>query len=185
MVNLEAESPETILPYREALRSIGAYLDSVRARDLVLAEVAGGFLWSYRITSDERLARSSTISYEDLPRLREQVRAAKKALLDGPTYARLAIAGGTATLPMHPDGYEEKLRSLGAKLDSQYAQQIQLVEHGEDLLVQFVVPPPAYVLRGHPPLPDLLQFREDSYSTADTAELINRSRSRRGSKYYY
>ncbi len=185
MVNLEAAAPETSLPYREALRAIGAYLDSVRARDLVLAEVAGGYLWSYRITSDERLARSSTISYEDLPKLREQVRAAKRALLDGPTYARIAVAEGTAKLPVYPNGYEEKLRSLGAKLDSLYAQQVRLVEQGEDLLVQFVVTPPAYMRRALKPVPELLQFREDTYTLADTIELVNRSRSRRGSNHYY
>jgi hypothetical protein len=184
MVDLEAESTESGLPYREALRSIGAFLDSTRARDVVLAEVAGGYLWSYRIVGDERLPRNATISYEDLPRLREQVRAAKSSFRADPARPAANGVAGAGGMPLHPDGYEEKLRSLGAKLDSQYARQIQISEHGENLLVQFVVPPPAYVLRNQPALPDMLHFREDSYSTADTAELVARSRNRRGTRFY-
>ncbi|HVC79481.1 MAG TPA: hypothetical protein VNL35_03145 [Chloroflexota bacterium] len=185
MINPEAESSESAaLPYREALRSIGAFLDSARARDVVLAEVAGGYLWSYRVVDDERLPRNATISYVDLPRLREQVRAAKRGLLGGPAHPVSNGVAGAGVLPMYPNGYEENLRSLGAKLDSQYARQIQISEHGENLLVRFVVPPPAYVLRSQPTVPDVLHFREDSYSPVDLAELVTRSRNRRGSRFY-
>ena len=185
MIDPDAESSErAALPYREALRSIGAFLDSARARDVVLAEVAGGYLWSYRVVDDERLPRNATISYEDLPRLREQVRAAKRGLLGGPAHPILSNDVGGGVLPMYPNGYEEKLRSLGAKLDSQYGRQIQVSEHGETLLVRFVVPPPAYVLRVQPGIPDQLHFREDTYSPVDMAELITRSRNRRGSRFY-
>ncbi|HXT35519.1 MAG TPA: hypothetical protein VN837_08080 [Chloroflexota bacterium] len=185
MIDPEAESSESAaLPYREALRSIGAFLDSTRARDVVLAEVAGGYLWSYGVGDDERLPRNATIRYEDLPRLREQVRAAKRTLVGGPARPASSDDPGAGVLPMYPNGYEEKLRSLGAKLDSQYARQIQLSEHGENLLVRFVVPPPAYVLRSQPTVPDVLHFREDTYSPIDMAELVTRSRNRRGSRFY-
>lgn len=185
MVNPEVEVTVAHVPYREALRPIGAFLDSIQAYDLVLAEIDGGFLWSYFQTGEFQPARSATISFEDLPKLREHFQRAKRAAHAAPDTGPLIDAETSQILPMFPNGYEEKLRSLGAKLDSQYARQIQVVENGTDLLVRFVLSPPAYMRRVQPSLPDMLQFREDVYSAAETRELIAASRARRGSKYFY
>ncbi len=177
------QSPLTA--YGELLRPIGAFLDNAKAQDVVLAEIQDGFTWTFRVRGSSAAARNITIGYQDLPRLREQVRRGKRssstAIVEA---ADLAILPSNV-LPMHALGYQEKFRSLGAKLDSQHAEQIQIVEVGPTLLVSFALPAPRFLRRAENPDGEWARFREDTYDAQDLAGLISEARSRRGSRYYY
>jgi hypothetical protein len=184
MVTAEARQAE-VLGYRELLRPIGAFLDDIQAREVVLAEIRGGFTWTYMMRSSGGPARTEAIAYEDLPRMRDQMRRRKKTAETARSQDAGLLTLPNNVLPMYPSGYEERLRSLGAKLDSQHAEQIEIVELGSTLLVRFVQPPPAFVRRVQQPEGQVPRFREDSYDAAEMSELIAMARSRRGSKYYY
>ena len=171
--------------YRELLRPIGAFLDDAQARDVVLAEIQGGFTWTYMVRGSEAPARTDAIAYEELPRMRDRMRRRKKALEAEHKRVTGMLTMPNNVLPMYPLGYEERLRSLGAKLDSQHAEQVQIVELGPNLLVRFVQPPPGFVRRAQESAGEVVRFREDSYDAYEIGELISKSRSRRGSKYYY
>src|SRR6185312_11982458 len=88
-------------------------------------------------------------------------------------------------LPMHALGYQEKFRSLGAKLDGQHAEQIQIVEVDTGLMVRFVLPAPRFLRHVEHPDGEMMRFREDTYDTSDLAAMISEARGRRGSRYYY
>lgn len=177
------QSPVTA--YGELLRPIGAFLDSAQAQDVVLAEIQGGFTWTYRVRGSSAAARSATIDYDNLPRLREQVRRGKQAPATLAVESADLVTLPSNVLPMHALGYQEKFRSLGAKLDLQHAEQIQIVEAGAALMVRYVVTPPGFVRRAQRFEAESLRFREDTYDPCEIGALISQSRSRRGSKYYY
>ena len=171
--------------YGELLRPIGAFLDNARAQDVVLAEIQGGFTWTFRVRGSSAPARNLAVSYQDLPRLREQVRRGKRSSSTLIVEAMDLAVLPANVLPMHALGYQEKFRSLGAKLDGQHAEQIQIVEVAGGLMVRFVLPAPRFLRHAAHPDGELMRFREDTYDMSDLAALIAEARGRRGSRYYY
>jgi len=171
--------------YGELLRPIGAFLDSANARDVVLAEIEGGFTWTFRVSGNSAPARNITVGYQDLPRLREQVRRGRKSSTTMAVESVDLVTLPSNVLPMHALGYQEKFRSLGAKLDGQHAEQIQIVEVNQRLLVHFVLPAPRFLRQAENHDGEMVRFREDTYDTHELATLISEARSRRGSRYYY
>jgi hypothetical protein len=171
--------------YGELLRPIGAFLDNAKAQDVVLAEIQDGFTWTFRVQGGVASARNITIGYEDLPRLREQVRRGRRSSSTMMVESADLTMLPANVLPMHALGYQEKLRSLGAKLDRQHAEQIQIVEIGSTLLVRFALPAPRFLRRTEYLDGEMLRFREDTYDSHEIAALISEARSRRGSSYYY
>jgi hypothetical protein len=171
--------------YGELLRPIGAFLDGAKARDVVLAEIHGGFTWTFTVRGSSGSARSLTVGYQDLPRLGEQVRGGRKSSTTMTVESEDLVTLPSNVLPMHALGYQEKFRSLGAKLDGQHAEQIQIVEVNQVLLVRFVLPAPRFLRQAEHPDSDMVRFREDTYDTHELAALISGARSRRGSRYYY
>jgi hypothetical protein len=171
--------------YGELLRPIGAFLDSANARDVVLAEIEGGFTWTFRVCGNSAPARNITVGYQDLPRLREQVRRSRKSSTAMTVESADLVTLPSNVLPMHALGYQEKFRSLGAKLDGQHAEQVQIVEVNQRLLVRFVLPAPRFLRQAEYPDGEMARFRENTYDTHDLAALIAEARSRRGSRYYH
>jgi hypothetical protein len=181
-----AELRQTVATtYGELLRPIGAFLDTAKARDVVLAEIEGGFTWTFRVRGSSAAARNVTIGYQDLPRLREQVRRGRRSSAGLIVESVDLVTLPTNVLPMHALGYQEKFRSLGAKLDGQHAEQIQIVEIGSTMMVRFVLPAPRFLRRAEHPDGETVRFREDTYDIHELAGLISEARSRRGSRYYY
>ena len=175
----------TFSAYGELLRPIGAFLDNAKAQDVVLAEIQDGFTWTYRVRGTSAAARNITVGYQDLPRLREQVRRGRRSSSTSIVESADLVTLPSNVLPMHALGYQEKFRSLGEKLDSRHAEQIQIVEIGPSLMVRFVLPAPRFLRRTEQSDGEMVRFREDTYDTYQLAALISEARGRRGSRYYY
>ena len=171
--------------YREMLRPIGAHLDLLQARNLTLAELDDGFMWHYLVEEHAAPPSSATLTYEELSSLGDQVRHAKEAWRAKAARLQGDHEPEPLAQPRYSTGYEDLLRSLGARLEAQQAEKVLIVECGHDLLVRYALMPPAFVRREAVEIGELVSFREDLYSAEQLAELIATMRSRRGSKFFY
>ena len=185
--------------YGVLLRPIGAYLDSIGARYISIAEIEEGFIWHCLRNHSPMHAMSGGFTHEEIPQLIESIKLSKaerrRALEEEALRARRGAFGlfrrQTRELEPIPDphpvfraGYEETLRSLGSKLEDQRAYQVLLVERESCLLVKYSLPLPTYIRLEPTKVEVYTGFHEIEYSAADLIGFVAEVRSRRGIAYY-
>jgi hypothetical protein len=158
--------------YHSVLRPIGAYLDTLFASHLVLAEIEHGFFWRCLRRDDPGHLLFGLISRDEVHELEETMKRSRSA---HHTDADEAALG--------PDvdawGYEELLRTLSHELDKHAATTVVIVEDSDAVLVQYSIPVAPFV---HLDLTESVAahyFHEDIYTREEIGALIAAMRGRR------
>ncbi len=180
---------ETGLKYKDVLRPIGAYLDFLRARYVTVAETEEGFLWHCYPDGDPTKPRSGVIERENVDSLREEIAAAvqssrrrwfgaraKRLQPDRSAWRRKSAC---------PEGYQEALRVLSAKLDDRCAVNILIIEQKDCLAVRYHGVVPMYLRINAVRSDAISSFRDEEFSGKEIGELTALARSHRGDRYYY
>ncbi|HEY8286918.1 MAG TPA: hypothetical protein VIJ28_21215 [Chloroflexota bacterium] len=180
---------KTGLTYRDVLRPIGAYLDFLRARYVTVAEAEEGFLWHCYPHGDLSKPKSGFIARGDVGTLQEEMveapRAAKGGLFGkGPRPMKLDKSKQRRKSAC-PEGYQEALRVLSAKLDDQCAVNILVVEQNDCLAVRFHGVVPVYLRINATRADSIPGFRDEQYSGQEMSELTAIARSHRGDRFYH
>jgi hypothetical protein len=185
--------------YSYLLRPIGAFLDTLDARYITVAEIADGFIWHCYRNRDPSKCVSGVIPHDNIPALIEMTKRDKQARARandaivrvrkstrGLFRRRSADADSSEVVlhPVCPDGYEESLRSVGAKLDDQRAYMIMLVEREASMVIRYSMPLPPYIRVDISRPETFTGFHEVEYSTDEINEIIDTIRDRRGIPYY-
>jgi hypothetical protein len=185
---LALEMPEQeAKPYRQLLRPLGAFFNQLQARYITLAETKSGFVWHCYPHGDLSHSRGGLVCYADIPALLEMLRRER---------TRRGLFGLRRSLPkvdprsfrrhpICPFGYQEMLRSLGAKLDEQQAQAVLIMERDDHILVRYSMPLPTYIRTDAYRATFMTGMHEDVYRPDHLVWLVARARSRRGNLYYY
>ncbi|MDB5076993.1 MAG: hypothetical protein JWO42_3172 [Chloroflexi bacterium] len=175
-----ASSIEDVRPeskYGRLLRPIGAFLNTLDATHLTLAETGEAFIWRCFQRQNPAKQLTGVIAHSDIPGMAAAFKRSRAG--------RVAQAGesplGTSVCPW---GYEELLRSLSHKLDQECATTVMVYEDDESLLVQFSLPVPLYVQMEPERFASVNYFHEEIYSQDDIVALVATMRSHRGSPYY-
>ncbi|HYI17014.1 MAG TPA: response regulator [Thermomicrobiales bacterium] len=143
------------LTYQNRLRVIGRQLDLYAYRAATLLEVAGGFL--------VRAAQSGSRTPEALEFLDQDF----PQLLHSAYSARGAGEHSRSTTALLPTGYEDFLRALGQRLDSQFAEAVTVTELDSFVAVGGVAKVDASGQTGLAPLQWLLRTDEITYLLDD------------------
>ncbi|HXT37239.1 MAG TPA: hypothetical protein VN837_16820 [Chloroflexota bacterium] len=180
---------ESGLKYRDVLRPIGAYLDFLRARYVTVAEAEEGFLWHCYPDGDLGTPKSGFIARGEVGSLQEEI-------AKGQRVAKVGLFG-KGPRPLKPDkskqrrksacpeGYQEALRVLSAKLDDQCAVNVLVVEQNDCLVVRFHGIVPVYLRMNAMRADSNPGFRDEQYSGQEMSELTAIARSHRGDRFYH
>jgi hypothetical protein len=188
--------------YRPLLRPIGAYLDTLDARDLVLAETEQGFIWRCFAREDPGQLLYGVIALEDIPQITESIKASRTGrvpdlVIDEEVdqqprqrFMSRSVQPAPAPQPERrldavcPFGYEELLRCLSYKLDREAATSFVLQESAETVLVQFTLTVPVFVQVEPERFNSGNYFHEDLLTSEDIVALVQQVRGFRGTNYY-
>jgi hypothetical protein len=180
---------DTGLKYKDLLRPIGAYLDFLRAQFITVAETEEGFLWHCYPHGDLAHPRSGFIARGNVEALQEEMIKA----IQGSGRGRL----GKGSRPIKPDrsaqrrksacpeGYQEALRVLSAKLDDQSAVNVLIIEQKDCLAVRFHGVVPVYLRINAVRADSIPGFRDEEYTGKEMSELTALARSHRGDRFYH
>ncbi|HVC80933.1 MAG TPA: hypothetical protein VNL35_10605 [Chloroflexota bacterium] len=180
---------ESGLKYRDVLRPIGAYLDFLRARYVTVAEAEGGFLWHCYPDGDLSTPKSGFVARGEVGTLQEEIDRAGRGVKSG--------LFGKRPRPMKPDtskqrrksacpeGYQEALRVLSAKLDDQCAVNVLVIEQHDCLAVRFHGIVPVYLRFQAMRADSSPGFRDEQFSGQEMSELTAIARSHRGDRFYH
>src|SRR5579859_6369280 len=113
------------VPYQDALRAIGRYFDEQVYRNILICEVADGYIARAFPTEDTENARAEGLQFlaEDITALVARSREARAPV---PDYVRMP--------PLCPTGYEDFFRALGWECDTAQIRIISVVEMKEGIL---------------------------------------------------
>jgi hypothetical protein len=174
--------------YRQLLRPIGAFLDRLQARFVTLGETEDGFVWHCFPNGDFTRPMSGMIAHADVPRLMDQLKAARRVRrgvfsMHPPAAKPIKIASRRDTVC--PEGYEETFRSLGNKLDVAKAIAVLIVERKDNISVIYHFPTPGYLRRDISRTEFTSDMHEDIFNRDQVARLIATSRSYRNNRYFH
>lgn len=178
--------------YEYLLSPIGAYLDSLDARYISIAEIEEGFIWHCFKNGHPDQCLTGAFAYDDIPRLIASVKQEKHARAlaqEEALKSRKAVLGlfkrrGNVAEPAQPPhpvcplGYEETLRSLGAKLEEERAYCVLLFERAASMLVRYSVPLPTYIRLDVSKIEMTTGFREIEYLRDDLLGIVEDARRR-------
>jgi hypothetical protein len=172
-----AQGVHTAPRYRPLLRSIGAYLDTLEATHLLLAESEEGFIWRCFLRARPDNVLFGVIGHDEVPALEQSVKRSRLGrvpdLYDAPRIPAVC-----------PYGYEELLRCMSYKLDKEAATSMMLIEDDRSVLVQFTLQVPVYIQMEPERMVMPHYFHEDIYARTDIEALVKEIRSFRGNKFY-
>lgn len=176
--------------YRELLRPIGAYLDSLDARYITLAETEEGFLWHCYPHGDLATPRSGFIAREDVPALQEEMARMRQPAKRNGWFGKGSRPTrqdkhGWRRKSACPEGYQEALRVLSGKLDDQCAVNILVIEQVDCLSVRYHGVVPVYLRINASRADSIPGFRDDQYTGQEMGELTAVARSHRGDRFYH
>jgi hypothetical protein len=180
------QQQQEVKPYRQLLRPFGAFFNQLQARYITLAETATGFAWHCYPRGDLAHARGGLVCYADIPALLEMLRRerAGRGLFGLRRGLPRVDPRSFRRHPICPVGYQEMLRSLGAKLDEQRAHAVLIMERDDHVLVRYSMPLPIYIRTDAYRATFITGMHEDVYRPDHLMWLVARARSRRGSLYY-
>jgi hypothetical protein len=184
--------------YSYILRPIGAYLDLLEARNVTVAEIEDGFLWHCYRLGRPLQAVTGVFSLAEIPDLIESIKqrkaeaaraedAEQRARKHGLGLFRRQEQAPVVERPVHPlmpSGYEETLRSIGARVEDQRACALMLAERPASLLVIYSLPLPNYIRLDVTRMEAYSGMHEVEYSRDELLEIITSVRARRGLRYY-
>ncbi|MGH2410174.1 MAG: hypothetical protein ACRDGS_07360 [Chloroflexota bacterium] len=177
------------LKYRDLLRPIGAYLDFLRARFVTVAEAEEGFLWHCYPCGDLSKPKSGFVARGAIGSLQEEIdkapRAAKGGLFGKGSRPLNSDKSKQRRKSACPEGYQEALRVLSAKLDDQCAVNVLVIEQNDCLAVRFHGVVPVYLRINATRADSIPGFRDEQYSGQEMSELTAIARSHRGDRFYH
>jgi len=200
MLRMSLKRMTSTSKYRPLLRPIGAYLDTLNVRDLVLAETEQGFVWRCCARANAAQLLHGVIGHDAIPHLTEVMKASRLGRVpdldvdvDVRLWAGLRMFRSSASIVMRkrhmgsvcPFGYEELLRSLSHKLDCESAASFLLHEDAETILVQITQNVPLFVQMDPDRFVASNYFHEDVLDRDHVIALVRQVRSFRGSKYFH
>lgn len=189
--------------YRLLLRPIGAYLDTLEARNLTLAESEQGFIWRCLAREDPAQLLCGVVGHDEIPQLTESVKAARLGRVpdlvideaqDAPgLQTKFSLPDGSRSIiqperridAVCPFGYEELLRCLSYKLDRVAATSFMLQESDDSILVQYTLAVPLFVQMEPDRFISNNYFHEDVLYRDDAIALVRRVRGFRGTSFYH
>lgn len=195
-------SMTTAPTYRPLLRPIGAYFDSLNARNLLLAETEQGFIWRCFARENPAQLLHGVIGHDEIPQITESIKASRigrvpDLVIDTPAddrdrhwltgrtaQARSAVQPERRVDAVCPFGYEELFRCLSYRLDREAATSFILHEDDSSLLIQFTLTVPIYVQMEPDRFVASNYFHEDFLSRDDVIALVRHVRNFRGTKFY-
>jgi hypothetical protein len=163
--------------YRHLLRPIGAYLDTLNASNLLLAESEEGFIWRCSSRANPANIRFGVIGVEEIAHLAEAMKRHRLGRVPD-LYDEPAVEG------VCPYGYEELLRALSFKLDKEAATSVMVIEDDDLILVQFTLQVPTYVQMEPVRMVMPHYFHEDLLGRAEIEALVKQTREFRGTRFY-
>lgn len=184
--------------YSYLLRPIGAHLDLLEARNVTVAEIKDAFLWHCYRLGHPLQPLTGVFSFAEIPDLIESIKQRKAEAASAEEAERRARKSGLGFFrrrepvpvversvhPLMPSGYEETLRSIGARLEDQRAGALMLAERPGSLLVIYSLPLPNYIRLDVTRMEAYSGMHEVEYSRDELLEIITSVRARRGLRYY-
>ncbi len=159
------ETPGQNLPYQETLRAIGRYFDEQVYRNILVCEVADGY-----IARAFPMAATETAKAEGLQFLHEDITALVKRSRE----VRNPIPDFVKMPPLCPTGYEDFMRAVGWEIDGAAVHLISIVEMKEGILVNYYQPAK--------PSPSGSPWHQTFYDPDGITALLNRGFGRRGQR---
>jgi hypothetical protein len=173
--------------YRDALRTLGAYLDWLHAEYVTLCEIDDGFVWHSFAKGDLTRPVSGMVPHADLARLMSSLKSKRTG---GIRHANRPVGARRSSTSAHRqpvcvDGYQETFRTIGARLDRAKALAVLLVESDESLIVNYSYPVPGYLRRDLHRLASSYSQAQDAFTRKQLAEMVVAARGNRNNPFYH